>query len=239
MNPDLLALLIVQEADAAILDLETRLAALTPRPLALAAAGRGVSDDLARTEAMLARELERHRDLEAGLAHRRALHERSVEMLHQAQTLKEATAAAAQVEATRRTLADEEREVLTLTRRIGDLRTAVTAHREAVTTMAAEQATARADLAAERASLEAALRAARAQRARSSRDVSPGLLARYDRIHDRRRTTVLVPLHPDYTCGACDTAIPLQRRPALASGTVVEPCEECGVLLYRRPPTVG
>jgi predicted nucleic acid-binding Zn-ribbon protein len=34
------------------------------------------------------------------------------------------------------------------------------------------------------------------------------------------------------SCGACDTAIPMQRRHVMLSGNTVELCEVCGVLMY-------
>lgn len=232
MNPELQALLVVQSDDAVIRGIEGRLAAMAPRLAAMDAARKGAADDLARSEATLERELAKQRELEARLADHRARHERNVEILNNAQKLKEATAAAAQVEAARRALADEESESLALTRRITDLRTAVAAHREAVATITTEQASTREAMTAERATLEAELEGARAKRADSARHVSPGLLSKYDRVHARRRTEAVVALHEDFSCGACETAIPLQRRPAMSSGTVVEPCEGCGVLLY-------
>lgn len=234
MNPELQALLVVQDDDAVIRGIEARLAAMAPRMAAMDAARRGAADDLARAELALEKELVRQRDLDARITDHRVRHERNVELLNNAQKLKEATAAAAQVEAARRTLADEESELLALTRRITDLRTAIAAHREAVASITAEQATARDSMGAERAALDAELQVARAKRDESARHVSPGLLSKYDRVHTRRRTEVVVALHDDFSCGACETAIPLQRRLAMSTGMVVEPCEGCGVLLYYR-----
>ncbi|MBY0489736.1 MAG: hypothetical protein K2R93_07825 [Gemmatimonadaceae bacterium] len=238
VNPELQALLVVQDDDAVIRGIEERLAAIAPRLAAMDAAHKGAVANLARTEAALEKELARQRDLDARITDHRLRHDKNVELLNNAAKLKEATAAAAQVEAARRTLAEEESELLAITRRITDLRTAVAAHRDAVASIAAEQASARETLGAERGTLEAELTAARAKRVESARHVGTGLLAKYDRVQTRRRTTVVVALHEDFSCGACETAIPLQRRPAMSSGTVVEPCEGCGVLLYYRvaPP---
>ncbi len=236
MNPELQALLVVQDDDAVIRGIEAKLAAIAPRLAAMDAARKGAAANLARTEAELEKERVRQRELEVRIADHRARHERNVELLNNAQKLKEATAAAAQVEAARRTLADEESESLALTRRITDLRTAVAAHRETVESITAEQASARDTLAAEKTALEQQLAGAQAKRAESARVVNASLLSKYDRVHTRRRTEVVVALHDDFSCGACETAIPLQRRPAMSSGAIVEPCEGCGVLLYYRVP---
>jgi predicted nucleic acid-binding Zn-ribbon protein len=235
VNPELQALLVVQGDDTVIRGIEERMAAIAPRLAAMDAAHKGAAANLARSEAALDKELARQRDLDGRIADHRLRHEKNVEILNNAQKLKEATAAAAQVEAARRALADEESELLAITRRITDLRTAVAAHRDAVATIAADQASARETLSAERAALERELTAARAKRSESARHVGASLLAKYDRVHTRRRTEVVVALHDDFSCGACETAIPLQRRPAMSSGNVVEPCEGCGVLLYYRP----
>jgi predicted nucleic acid-binding Zn-ribbon protein len=44
---------------------------------------------------------------------------------------------------------------------------------------------------------------------------------------------VVVPLTA-LSCGACDTAIPMQRRHAMMAGNVIELCEVCGVLMYHQ-----
>jgi uncharacterized protein len=47
----------------------------------------------------------------------------------------------------------------------------------------------------------------------------------------RKRGDSLVPLRGP-SCSACDTAIPTQRRAALASSGNITICEGCGSLLY-------
>ena len=89
---------------------------------------------------------------------------------------------------------------------------------------------------AERATIDAELDAARARRAASARGVGAALLSRYDRVMSRRRSAALFALNDDFSCGACETAIPLQRRLPMGTGAIVEPCEGCGVLLYFRVP---
>jgi predicted nucleic acid-binding Zn-ribbon protein len=54
-------------------------------------------------------------------------------------------------------------------------------------------------------------------------------------VQARRRTIVVFQLHDDFSCGSCDTAIPLQRRLPMSTGTIIEPCEGCGCLLYYIP----
>lgn len=234
MNPDVQALLVVQADDEMIRGIETRRAALAPRMAALDAAQRRAQDQVTRAEADLEREQVKQRLVEGRIADHRLRHEKSVELLNNAHKVKEATAAGAQVEAARRALADEESELLTITRRVADLRTALTAHREVLEQVTAAQAASRSTLGAEVQALDAELAAARARRANAAQAVDPSLLAKYDRVNGKRQTRVLVELR-DYCCSACDTAIPLQRRPAMSTGLRIEPCEACGVLLYFRP----
>lgn len=232
MNSELQALLRVQQDDEVIRAIEARRDALGPRVIALDKARQKAIDDAARSDGALAKELDRLHTLEARIAEHKVRHEKNLAVLNQAHKLKEATAAMAQVETARRVLAEEESELLTITRRITELRAAAAASRDAIATLETEQAETRASIAAERSSIDGELNAARRKRDESAKDVSPSLLSRYDRVHSRRKSAVVFALGTGYSCGSCDTAIPLQRRPAMASGLVIETCEGCGVLLY-------
>ncbi len=232
MNSELEALLIVQQDDERIRAIETRRDSLSPRLVALDKVKQRVADEATRNEAALERELERLHGLEARMVEHRERHEKNVAVLDQAHKLKEATAALAQVEAARKVLADEESELLGITRRITDLRTATTLSRGAIDTVALEQADVRAAHAGERGSIDREIADAKVHRARSAQGVERTLLARYDRIQSRRNGAAVFALSADYACGSCDTAIPRNRRPSMASGVVIETCEGCGALLY-------
>jgi len=233
VNRELDALLAVQADDAAIREIEGKRDALTPRVSLLDATQRRAVEEVGRTEAALERELTRQRVLETRLANTRSLNGKAAAALEAAERLSEATAAAAQVELTRRALAEGEREALALMRRLADLRTALAAHREVLAQVNTDQGEARTGLAAQRAVIDAELAEARARRQLSASAVSADLLSKYERIAARRKADALIELR-DFCCGACDTAIPLQRRPVMATGSVIEPCEGCGVLLYHR-----
>ena len=231
VNRELEALLAVQADDAVIREIERKRDALTPRLSLLDATQKRAVEEVARTEAALERELTRQRVLEARLAETRGLQARATAALDSAEKLSEATTAAAQLEITRRALADGDSEALALTRRVADLRTALAAHREVLAQVSTDQGEARSELEAQRAVVEAELATARVRRQLSASTVSAGLLSKYERIAARRKADALIELR-DFCCSACDTAIPLQRRPVMSSGNVIEPCEGCGVLLY-------
>jgi uncharacterized protein len=228
---ELEALLAVQVQDGRIREVEDRREAMKPELELLDATLRQAEQAVARSETTFAREEEKSRALDARITEHRALHERNVERLNNAEKLHDAAAAAAQVEAARRALADEESEALALSRRLGDLRTALNAHREHLDQLQCEQTAERARHMANASTIEAELSVLRADRAETARQVSPAMLGKYERIAGRRRGDALIAVR-DFCCSACDTAIPLQRRPAMASGNVIEPCEGCGVLLY-------
>jgi uncharacterized protein len=233
VNSELQALLAVQADDAVIRGIEARRSALAPKMALLDATQKRAVEEVARTEAALERELSRQRVLESRLAETRTLHEKYVSVLNNAEKLREATAAAAQVESTKRALADGESEALVISRRVGDLRTALAAHREVLAQISHEQGTARSEMEATLAAIDAELATARVKRQLSASGVGGALLSKYDRIAARRQADVLIELR-DFYCSACDTAIPLQRRPAFSTGSVIEPCEGCGVLLFHQ-----
>lgn len=240
MNHELEALLVVQHDDEHLREIQAKYDAFAPRLASLDTLKKRAADEVARNALALEREQEKQRKLELDLAEHRDRHEKNVEVLNHAHKVREATAAMAQVEAARKVLAEEESDLLALTRRISDLRTATAAATEALNALEREQAEQRAGIERERAALAQEKATAMAKRAVSAENVSRSLLSKYDRVQSRRKSTAVFPLHPDYSCGSCDTAIPLQRRPAMSTGQTIEVCEGCGVLLYMPiTPTAG
>jgi len=234
VQPELVALLAVQEDDGAIRVIEGELAAMAPRIASLDRARQRAHDELERSRVSIERESERYRSLSARITDHREKHEKNLATLDQARKLREATAAMAQVEMARRVLAEEESELSGMARRLGELTSAQEAHRATAETLEAEQQTARAEIAAEQERLNAAKREATGVRNAKATGVNAGLLSRYERIAIRRRSNALFAIR-GLTCGACDTAIPLQRRNALMVAGLIDVCEACGVLLYAIP----
>lgn len=234
MHPDLEALLAVQQHDEAIREIERQKESIAPRRASLDNARKRVEEEIARTDATLAKETERHRALESRITEHRLRHEKNVEILNHAHRLKEATAAAAQVETARRVLAEEESELHALNRRIVDLRTALTAAKESLEALDTSQAAERSAIDREMETIDGRIRQAMATRNEVARAVPAPLLSKYDRVSKRRRTQVVFALR-NFSCGSCDTAIPLQRRPAMQVSQQIEVCEACGVLLYLEP----
>jgi len=231
VHPDVEALLSVQDDDQQIFAIEAKIAELNPRLEKLAREREREGAALAQARQALEQEERRRRDLETRLAHHRQLQDRSQAQLNAITSQREATAAMAQAEQTRRMVSDSERDLDALDHRIADLRHGVSEREHAVAALEQWQAEARASLDADRATLERELAAARADREAKAQRVPRAALARYDRILGRRRTRVLYPLRGG-SCSHCDTVIPVQRRASMAGSGALEACEGCGMLLY-------
>ncbi|MEP6832621.1 MAG: hypothetical protein ABJB74_04465 [Gemmatimonas sp.] len=231
MHPELQNLLALQNDDEALRAVEAEMASLNPRIQALDKTRHRVQEESAKAAAMLTREQERYRALEQRVAEHRDRHEKNLNTLNQAHKLREATAAMAQVESAKKVVAEDESELLALSRRLSDLRSAVAATKDAAEMLDLEQAEVRKSLEVERAGFGKRVADAQTKRAASATKVSQQLLARYDRMNTRRKGQAVFALR-NFSCGQCDTAVSMQRRPALASGQIIETCEGCGVLLY-------
>lgn len=235
MHPELQNLLALQNDDEALRAIEAELASLNPRIQALDKTRQRAHEESAKAAALLARESERMRALELRVAEHRDRHEKNLKTLDQAHKLREATAAMAQVESAKKVIAEDESELLALSRRLNDLRTAASAAKEAAELIDIEQVETRKALEIERGGFGKRIADAQANRAASATKISQQLLARYDRMNSRRKGPAVFALHK-FSCGQCDTAVSMQRRPALTSGQVIETCEGCGVLLYYEAP---
>lgn len=231
MHPDLEALLALQEEDAAIHGMEERLRATEPRLHQLDRAKESAATAVSRSQTALEAEEKKARELQGRVSEHRGMHEKNVAQLDQVRKMREATAAVLQVERARRILADEEAELVTLNRRIVELREASTNRQADLAKMETDQTSARSEIAAERAEIEGQLAGVRGKREEAAAKVPRSLLTKYERIRTRRPAKSVFQLR-DTSCGNCDTAVPLQRRNLMLSTGIIEVCEACGVLLY-------
>lgn len=231
MKPDVAALLQVQADDLLTYGIEDRLEALAPRLAELEKERlRAVA---AHTEAQkqVTAEEKRQGDLQDRLRQHREMRDKSEGLLGQVTTPREAAAAMAQIDQAKRFIAEEEREVTTLTQHLTELRKAVTEREAAVKEVERVQQETRATLDADRTTLEKELKGVRADRAKKAEGVARALLMKYDRIRQRRRSEAVFPLR-GHSCANCDTAIPVQRRTNMKGSGGTELCEGCGVLLF-------
>jgi len=230
MQQEVEALLALQEDDLKIREVEAQIRALDPQLVEFDRRRDQALAVLARAEIAVAAEEKKRGELQARLAQHKQMQERNLHQLDDVKRMREATAATAQVESTRRLMAEDESEIAILGRRITEMNAAVASSRQALATIEEEQKAARPEIEAKRASLQSELNNARQDRDGRAGSVSRPMLGKYDRIRGKR-TQALYPLRGG-SCGNCDTSIPLQRRNIMSGTGDIEVCEACGVLLY-------
>ncbi|HEX6627884.1 MAG TPA: hypothetical protein VF105_08015 [Gemmatimonadaceae bacterium] len=230
MRQEVEALLALQVDDLKIREIENEIRALDPHLVELDKRRDSAAAAVTRAQAAVETEEKKQRELQQRLAQHKTQQERNLHQLEDVKRLREATAATAQVEATRRLMAEDESEIAILGRRISEMNAAVAASKQALADVEREQKEARPEIEAKRATLQSQLDDARRDRNGRAGSVSRPTLGKYDRIRGRRGQA-LYALRGG-SCGNCDTAVPLQRRNLMASSGDIEICEACGVLLY-------
>jgi len=230
MQQEVESLLALQVDDLKIREIESQIRALDPQLAEFDKRRDQVLAVLAKAEIALATEEKKRGELQARLAQHKQMQERNLHQLDDVKRMREATAATAQVESTRRLMAEDESEIAILGRRITEMTAAVASSRKALSDLEEQQKAARPEIEAKRAALKSELDSARRDRDGRAGSVSRPMLGKYDRIRGKREQA-LYPLRGG-SCGNCDTSIPLQRRNIMAGSGDIEVCEACGVLLY-------
>jgi uncharacterized protein len=224
------ALLALQDDDLKISEIESQIRALDPQLAEFDKQKDQVLAVVAKAEIAVAAEEKKQRELQGRLAQHKQMQERNLHQLDDVKRMREATAATAQVESTRRLMAEDETEIAILGRRIAEMNASVASSRQALAVIEEQQRAARPEIEAKRASLQSELNAAKRDRDSRAGSVARPMLGKYDRIRGKR-SRALYPLQGG-SCGNCDTAVPLQRRNMMAGSGQIEVCEACGVLLY-------
>lgn len=231
MHPDVAALLAVQDDDLAIDELETRLAALHPRIDQMSKERDKAGAALEQAKQAAEAEERRRAEVAGRVAQHKALYDKNQAALNHITSMKEATAATAQLEQAKRMIDEDERELATIGQRLQEANRTVSERERAVEEIATAQEQARSSLSADQAAIEGELESVRAARSGKAAKVPRSLLSQYDRIRSRKRKHVVFPLN-GASCGNCDTMIPMQRRAAMTGSSKTEVCEGCGVMLY-------
>ena len=231
MHPDVNALLAVQHDDLGIYALEARLASLAPRLATLERERGKVASALERARKAVEAEEARHREARGRTETHRQLLERSQRQYESVTSPREATAATTQLEQTRRMVDESERDASHVQGRVNELRHQIADLERQLAEVETRQSDARSSLDADRVAIEREMTEARQARETTARAVPRPMLSKYDRVRTRRHSETVFPLRGQ-SCSACDTAIPTQRRAAMAASGSLEMCEGCGVLLY-------
>ncbi|MGH7620867.1 MAG: zinc ribbon domain-containing protein [Gemmatimonadaceae bacterium] len=231
MHQDVAALIALQDDDVAIHELETRLAALRPRLEAMATERDRALVALGEARQSAEAEERRRQEVAARVAQHRALQEKNQSALNSVTSMREATAATAQLEQTKRMIDEDERELSQIGHRLVEANHTVTEREGIAAELESAQTEARASLSADQEKLESELAGARKVRDEKAKAVPRALLSRYERIRSRKRVHAVFPLR-GASCANCDTMLPLQRRSMMAGSGSTEVCEGCGVMLY-------
>jgi predicted nucleic acid-binding Zn-ribbon protein len=231
VSPDLEAVLALQAEDTIVAQLNGKLRTLDTKLKALDGERAQLEESLVRARATAEQEEKRRRELAIKVEDHKAMQERNLATLDVVRKPKEATAAMAQVDMLKKVLTQEETELHSLSLRVHDVHHAIDGQQKALDELDARQQEQRAAHAAERAEIERELAKARSIRDERAAHVPKSILLKYERILSRNTSNVLYPLRGQ-ACGRCDTAIPMQRRNAIAAGRAIDVCEACGVLLY-------
>jgi predicted nucleic acid-binding Zn-ribbon protein len=231
VHPDVAALLTVQDDDVAIHELEEQLAALRPRLDIMAKERDKAVTGLQQARQTAEAEERRRREVADRVAQHRALQEKNQTALNSVTSMREATAATAQLEQAKRMIDEDERELAAIGQRLVDANRTVQERERVASELETAQAQARESLASDQQAIEAKLAKARQERQDKANTVPRSLLSRYERIRSRKRVHAVFPLRGN-SCGHCDTMIPLQRRSMMSGSGATEICEGCGVMLY-------
>ena len=230
MQQEVEALLALQEDDQKIREIENQIRALDPQLAEFDKRKEQAVAAITRAEAAVQAEEKKQREIQGRLAQHRQLQERNLHQLEDVKRMREATAATAQVEATRRMMAEDESELAIIGRRLTEMSSTVASSKQALRELEEQQQAARPEIEAKRSELQGQLDEAKRDRSGRAGSVSRPMLGKYDRIRGKR-TQALYALRGG-SCGNCDTAVPLQRRNMMAGSGQIEVCEACGVLLY-------
>jgi len=231
VHPDVTALLAVQDDDLQIHELETRLAELRPRLDAMSRERDKALAGLQEARNIAASEERRRHEVAGRVSQHRALQEKNQAALNNVTSMREATAATAQLETAKRMIDEDERELAQIGQRAAEANRLVDERQRVASELETAQLQARDSLAADQKDLEQKLTRARKDRETKAAHVPRTLLGRYDRIRSRRRVHAVFPLRNN-SCGNCDTMLPLQRRSLMLNTGATEVCEGCGVMLY-------
>jgi hypothetical protein len=165
------------------------------------------------------------------VAQHRTLQDKNQTALNSVTSMREATAATAQLEQAKRMIDEDERELAAIGQRLVEANRVVGERERIAAELETAQAQAHASLSADQQRIESALGDARKVREDKARKVPRSLLSKYDRIRSRKRVHAIFALRGN-SCGNCDTAIPMQRRSIMTATGGTEICEGCGVMLY-------
>ena len=232
MHPDLIKLLDLQARDVELLEVDRRLQQLDSEVAELDVQLNKAREAIVSAERAIIQETRRRDELEAKIEAHRKHQDKRREKLEFMKTQKEVAGLLAEIDLAKGSLGAEENEWVKVSDQVAQLEMRKADAEQEVRAIEAEQSAARAAIQARRADTEQERESARGRREDSAKHVTRPLLQRYDKLRvSSNRLQVVVALSGP-ACGACFTTVPLSRRGQIKSGSVIEGCESCGVILY-------
>lgn len=231
MNPDLEKLLDLQDKDLTLLDVDQRLDQVLAEEQSLDEAVRSAEGNVGVAQRSVAESIRRRIEVEGRVESYRKLQEGRRKRIEVSRPGKDTAGLMAELDLSRQVLAREESDWFRAQEAVQAQETRVAEAEAAVEALKAEQVALREALAARRAELEAERAVALAARDESAAAVAKPLRSRYERLRGSRAPRAVVALAGD-ACGACYTAVPMNRRAQMRMSGVVDACEGCGVMLY-------
>lgn len=231
MNADLEKLLDLQAKDQALLAVEQRLEALGVEAQALDDALRSAEAHIGVAQRSVAESIRRRIEVEGRVETYRKLQDGRRKRLEVSRPGKDTAGLMAELDLSRQVLAREESDWFRAQEAVQAQEARVAEAEAQVETIRGEQVEAREALAVRRAELDAERAVALAARDESAKAVAKPLRSRYERLRGSRAPVAVVALVGD-ACGACYTAVPMNRRAQMRMTGVVDSCEGCGVMLY-------
>lgn len=232
MHPELAKLLDLQAKDTVLLEIDHRLATVLEEEEALDALVERAAEAAQQARKSAAAAATRRDEYEQRIATLKQQHEKRQQRLEFVRNPKEASTLMAELDLARGVLVREEGEWVKLADQVKASELRATQVEAEVEQVREGQAEMRTSLAARRSDIEHERGIALAARNASAKEVEKGVRTRYERLRTPKRPVVLVALN-GATCGACNTAIPMSRRAAIKAATVIDACENCGVILYQ------
>ncbi|MEQ1856911.1 MAG: hypothetical protein ABL963_10590 [Longimicrobiales bacterium] len=176
------------------------------------------------------------RRLDLSSEEKRTRNKRLEERLGSVRNLREEAAVSAELEMVKRSLQNDEQEMLSLIdqlrkieERLGELEVN---YKEAAERVGPK----REALLAERTEAQRDLESMRAERARFVGSVNTAEMRTYDAIRAGGRQVAVADLTEDGACGHCYGMVPLQLRNEIRHGRGLNRCEACGVILTAATP---
>jgi uncharacterized protein len=235
MHADLVKLLDLQAKDAAIAEVDQRLAQVAQELVVLDQALQRARDSLEAAQRAAGDGQRRRDELETKIESYRILQERRSQRLEQVRNPKEASTLMAELDLARSVMAKEENEWVRTADALSLLESRVKDEERNLDALQAAQSSERAGIAERQGAIEVERAAIAQEREASAAVIDKALRNRYERLRRSRTNDVIVPLAGG-ACGGCHTSVPMNRRGQIRAGLVIEGCEACGAILYPAGP---